>query len=65
MSGLYTKYIERGGLMIRFLLSLIILTLIITYLIIPAVKYIEKFFSSEGKRIDKAFTNNKEKDDEK
>lgn len=51
--------------MIRLLLSLIILTLIITYLIIPAVKYIKKFIDKEAKRIDKAFTNKKEKDDDK
>jgi len=48
--------------MIRFLLSIIILTLLITYVIIPAVKYIKKFFKAEAERIDKSF-NSKEKGD--
>lgn len=46
--------------MLRFLLSLIILTLIITYLVIPAVKRLKKFGKSEVKRIDEVF-NSKEK----
>ena len=56
--------------MIRFLISLVILTLIITYLIIPLIKYIRVFFIREAQRIDKAFTSKsdktkKEKDDVK
>lgn len=50
--------------MIRFLLALIILTLLISYAIVPFVKYIMKFFAKEAERIDKAF-NNKEKDGNK
>ncbi len=48
--------------MIRFLLSVIILTLIITYAIIPFVKYLRKFFTKEIDRIDKAFQNKNEKE---
>lgn len=51
--------------MIRFLLAIIILTLLITYAIIPLIKYFKRFFTKEGKRIDKAFQNIKEKDEEK
>jgi F0F1-type ATP synthase membrane subunit b/b' len=51
--------------MIRLLLSIIILTLLITYAIIPFMKYIQKFFSKEAKRIDSALTNNEEKDEVK
>lgn len=50
--------------MVRFILSVIILTLLITYAIIPFVKYLEKFFKKEVKRIDKSLNDNKiEKDD--
>lgn len=45
--------------MIRFLLSLMILVLIVTYLVLPAIKYFNRFLKSEGKRIDNIF--NKEK----
>lgn len=41
--------------MIRFLLSIIILTIIITYVIIPLVNFIKGFVRSEGKRIDEVF----------
>lgn len=47
--------------MIRFLLSIIILTLLITYAIIPLIKYFKRFIKAEGKRIDKSLTNKKEK----
>lgn len=53
--------------MIRLLLSLIILTLLVTYVVIPFVKYIKKFFKSEAKRINNAYIdeNQKEEDEEK
>lgn len=51
--------------MLRILLSIIILTLLITYAIIPFVKYLKKFFKREGERIDKAFTSNGDEDEEK
>lgn len=41
--------------MIRFLLSLIIITLIIVYLIAPLYKYIVRFFKREAKRINNNF----------
>lgn len=41
--------------MIRFLLSIIILTLLITYAVIPFIKYIKKLFKAEIKRINKAY----------
>lgn len=48
----------------RFVLSVIILTLLITYAIIPAIKYLGKFVKSESKRADNAF-NDKKTNDEK
>lgn len=52
--------------MVRFVLSFIILTLLITYAIIPFVKYIKGFAKKEAKRIDNSLTDNKiEKDDAK
>lgn len=45
--------------MLRFLLSLIVLTLIITYLIIPLAKYARRFGRSEIKRIDNEFNSEK------
>ncbi|WP_170958676.1 hypothetical protein [Bacillus wiedmannii] len=50
--------------MVRFILSIIILTLLITYAIIPFVKYLEKFFKKEAKRIDKSLNDNKIKKDD-
>lgn len=47
--------------MIRFILAIIILTLIITYAILPAIKYLKKFFAAESKRIKNTF----EKDESK
>jgi cytochrome c oxidase assembly protein Cox11 len=54
-------YAQKEVTMIRFLLSIIILTLLITYAIVPFVKYVIRFFKAEGKRINKSF----EKDGEK
>lgn len=49
----------------RFLLSLVILTIIIVYLVTPFVKYIMKFINKETERIEQAFTNkNKKKKDD-
>lgn len=47
--------------MIRFILSVIILTLLLTYAVAPLIKYFKRFVKAEGKRMDKAFTNKKEK----
>ena len=50
--------------MIRFLLSVIIITLLITYAVIPAIKYIKSLANKEAKRIDKGLTKtNKEEID--
>lgn len=49
--------------MIRFLLSIIILTLIVSYAIIPLIKYLKSFVKAETKRIDSALTNTNEKDE--
>lgn len=48
----------------RFLMSFVILTLVIVYLIIPAVNWITKLFNKEVKRIDKALTKDNEKKDD-
>jgi len=40
--------------LIRLLLSLIILTILITYLFIPLVKYFKKFGKAEAKRFNKS-----------
>lgn len=47
--------------MIRLIASVIILTLLITYLIIPLVRGIRGVSNSELKRIDKAFTEETDK----
>lgn len=49
--------------MIRLLLSLIILTLLITYVLIPVMDKIINFGKKEARRIDKAY--NKKQTDEK
>ena len=50
--------------MIRLLLSLVVLTLLITYVIIPLVKPLKKIFKKESERIDRSLIDNKiEKDD--
>lgn len=51
-------------LIIRFLISFLILVLLFTYLIIPAVSYIVRAFKSEAKRIDKSLAKNTEKKDD-
>jgi antibiotic biosynthesis monooxygenase (ABM) superfamily enzyme len=51
--------------MIRFLLSVILLTLLITYAIIPFVKYIAGFFKKEVKRIDKSLNTKNDEENEK
>lgn len=43
----------------RLILSVIILALIVTYLVIPVVKYLRRFFKSEAKRIDNEFNSDK------
>lgn len=47
--------------LLRIALALIVVTLLVTYAIIPFIKYIKKFLNKETKRIDKEFT--EEKDD--
>jgi antibiotic biosynthesis monooxygenase (ABM) superfamily enzyme len=47
----------------RFLLSIIILTLLVTYAVIPFIQYIMKFFRSEAKRIDNAFNKNENEEE--
>lgn len=51
--------------MIRIVLSIIIVTLLITYAILPFLRYINKFISLEAKRIDRSLNlkNKIEKDD--
>ena len=51
--------------MIRLLIAFIIVTLLVTYAIIPFITSFKKFFNSERKRISKALTDNKitEKDE--
>lgn len=41
--------------MVRFLLAVILITLLITYAVVPAVKNIRKIFNKEVNRIDKTF----------
>lgn len=51
--------------MVRLVISIIIFTLLVTYAIIPFVKYLRKFFKAEATRIEKSFQDNKiEKDEE-
>lgn len=42
--------------MIKFIISLIILTLLITYAISPGMKFLRRFASAEKKRLDKYFS---------
>lgn len=54
--------------MFRLLLGLIIITLLITYAILPFVKYAKRGFKKETKRIESSYIDNKiekEKDDSK
>lgn len=50
--------------MIKFLLSIIILTLLITYAIVPFVKYIKRFGKKEIQRVDKSLSNRSTKNEE-
>lgn len=45
----------------RFVLSLLILTALITYLAIPAMKRIRRFGKAEAKRINDAFDDDEQK----
>lgn len=49
--------------MIKFILSLLIVTVVITYMIIPVIGHIRKAIPKEAKRIDKAFTKNIKEDE--
>lgn len=49
--------------MIKFLLSLILLTLIITYAIMPTIHFLVMFVKAEGKRIDKLLTKGGDKNE--
>jgi len=51
--------------MVRLVLSIIIFTLLITYAVIPFVKYLRRFFKAEAARIEKSLQDNRiEKDEE-
>lgn len=50
--------------MIRLLLSIIIVTLLVTYAILPFIEYFKKCLKAEGKRIERSLSENKIKKDD-